>query len=168
MALYSNYSAPMIIYKHFYNEYVNSNGTLCLGKEWHRFPSHYFIPDGVSVSYTKSHFTGLLPKLYDQELEGWRSGTWHIPEGMNDLNREEMDRYVEVDVCDFMIDVDFSGEGEEIEPVYRKDVGRWSEDMCLPFLDAGRTRALSRVFWMPYLVKDERVWGQYCLLKRVE
>jgi alpha-1,2-mannosyltransferase len=77
---------------------------LCLGKEWHRFPSHYFLPDGVRLRFLKSDFEGQLPKYflesYDvdddgvKRYDGSRDGTWKVQEGFNDRNLEEMDRYV--------------------------------------------------------------------------
>lgn len=170
---------------HLYSEYSNLNAssttTLCLGKEWHRFQSHYFIPESVSVSLIKSRFSGLLPKKYDEKLLGWRSGTWKVPGisyssnyklvGMNDVNREETDRYVSVNQCDLIIDSDFSlGKdwGDELEPVFRRDVNNWREVKCLPFLDAAKTSsAFSRVYYFPYFLPDNRVWGQYCLLERI-
>ncbi|CAG8545511.1 13018_t:CDS:2 [Acaulospora colombiana] len=77
---------------------------LCVGKEWYRFPSHYFLPDGVRLRFLKSDFGGQLPKYFlennytDSEgktkIGSKRDGTWRTPEGFNDINREEMDRYV--------------------------------------------------------------------------
>ncbi|KAL9933340.1 hypothetical protein V8E36_008058 [Tilletia maclaganii] len=37
---------------------------LCYGKEWYRFPGHFFVPHGVSVDFVKSEFRGILPKHY--------------------------------------------------------------------------------------------------------
>ncbi|KAF9907658.1 mannosyltransferase, partial [Lobosporangium transversale] len=34
---------------------------VCVGKEWYRFPSHYFLPEGAKLGFLKSHFDGLLP-----------------------------------------------------------------------------------------------------------
>ncbi|KAF9928375.1 mannosyltransferase [Linnemannia zychae] len=34
---------------------------VCVGKEWYRFPSHYFLPEGAKLGLIKSHFDGLLP-----------------------------------------------------------------------------------------------------------
>jgi len=34
---------------------------LCLGMEWHRFPGHYLVLEGVKVDFIKSEFDGLLP-----------------------------------------------------------------------------------------------------------
>ena len=73
------------------------NITLCLGKEWYRFPSHWLIPDGVSVGFVKSEFDGHLPGHFKEskdELWWDRKGTSVIPETLNDLNKEEPRHYV--------------------------------------------------------------------------
>lgn len=73
---------------------------LCLGKEWHRFPSHYLVPDQVEVRFVKSAFDGILPKMWEEGAGvGGKGGlmgraTGVVPSGMNALNREEPDRYV--------------------------------------------------------------------------
>jgi len=73
---------------------------LCLGKEWHRFPSSYLIPDGVNVEFIKSDFDGLLPGHFvpsqgTSNTMWWnREKTREIPLAMNDLNQEEPSRYV--------------------------------------------------------------------------
>lgn len=65
---------------------------LCVGKEWHRFPSHFFLPPNVRVGFLRSDFRGLLPKYYEGAPHA--GGTRVIPSGMNDLNREDPTRYV--------------------------------------------------------------------------
>jgi alpha-1,2-mannosyltransferase len=77
---------------------------LCTGKEWHRFPGHYLVPDGVRVDFVKSEFDGLLPGHFGEShnqkrdhlgKKWWlRDETTHIPEGLNDVNREETSHYV--------------------------------------------------------------------------
>lgn len=84
---------------------------LCLGKEWHRFPGHYFVPNAVSVNFVKSDFEGLLPAHFrsgDIGGEPWwdRKGFRNTPAGSNDLNKEVPDNYVRVLVlfaCTFLM-----------------------------------------------------------------
>jgi hypothetical protein len=64
---------------------------LCVGKEWHRFPSHFLLPLSVRVAFLKTDFAGLLPKYYEAPPP---EGTRLIPAGMNDLNKEDPSRYV--------------------------------------------------------------------------
>ena len=70
---------------------------ICYGKEWHRFPGHYLVPDGVRVDWIKSEFDGMLPAHFLEPRGGIRSrviGTRHVPAGLNDLNKEEPMHYV--------------------------------------------------------------------------
>lgn len=96
---------------------LDSPLTLCYGKEWHRFPSSYLVPDGVRVEFIKSEFEGILPKHFvdpsaDKVAQAspdavasaldkllgwawpWKQSTWALQQGFNDMNREETDRYV--------------------------------------------------------------------------
>ncbi|KAI8049468.1 Alg9-like mannosyltransferase family-domain-containing protein [Syncephalis plumigaleata] len=219
-ALYSYYHAPMSVYSYLSNvEVTNLNNTIqhehtqplrvCVGKEWFRFPSSYFLPNNARLYFLRSHFRGLLPKYFIepsgpsklssnlttiQEIEqadGWRPGTWMIPTSMNDLNHEALDRYIDVEQCDYIIDVDFphryvsspssssSSSNNDVvidedpqEPRYGMHA-EWSQLHCEPYLDAAHTRQLSRLIWLPRQLlsnakgDDGRAWGQYCLLRRV-
>lgn len=77
--------------------------TVCLGKEWHRFPGHFLVPSGVRVKFIKSAFDGQLPRHFeDFPVNGswWpRPATRYIPEDVNDLNKEDLSRYV----CQFPV-----------------------------------------------------------------
>jgi len=81
---------------------ISFNLKLCLGKEWHRFPGNYLVPDGVSVEFIKSEFRGLLPGHFtnapvEVSPTWWlQPGTRIVPEHQNDLNEEEPSRYVGV------------------------------------------------------------------------
>lgn len=75
------------------------NLSLCLGKEWYRFPGHYLVPDGVRVEWVKSEFDGMLPGHFqetgkDGGLLDRQKGTKVVPEGLNDLNKEAPAFYV--------------------------------------------------------------------------
>ncbi|KAF9901502.1 mannosyltransferase [Linnemannia zychae] len=43
---------------------------VCVGKEWYRFPSHYFLPEGAKLGLIKSHFDGLLPGEFHESING--------------------------------------------------------------------------------------------------
>ncbi|CAG8591433.1 5824_t:CDS:10, partial [Racocetra fulgida] len=71
----------------------------------------------VSLSeFLKSDFNGQLPKYFleDTQIDSEsrtkmnykRDGTWMLQEGFNDINKEEMDRYVDVDQCDYIVDLE--------------------------------------------------------------
>jgi alpha-1,2-mannosyltransferase len=79
------YSAPM----HMYGNIARA-GVVCLGKEWYRFPSSFFVPLHSRPAFIKSDFDGLLPGSFEENGDlGWRSGMWRIPGGMNDENLPE-------------------------------------------------------------------------------
>ena len=97
IGLVSAYRAPLKIYEPLGRpEYVQSEATVCLGKEWHRFPSSYFLPKGMRAKFIKSEFDGLLPGQYNEATIGFGlfPGTWLVPPGMNDQNIEDPGKYV--------------------------------------------------------------------------
>ncbi|KAI8361137.1 Alg9-like mannosyltransferase family-domain-containing protein [Mortierella sp. GBAus27b] len=112
---------------------------VCVGKEWYRFPSHYFLPEGAKLGFLKSHFDGLLPGEFlempprDAELPlenkppvakdkdnrpmriDWRwsadrrPGTSFVPKHMNNQNKEAPGHYTPLDKCHYLVDLDYSG-----------------------------------------------------------
>ncbi len=97
----SAYSAPLEIYRPLQSpEYADVQGNVCLGKEWYRFPSSYFLPKGMRAKFIKSAFDGLLPGEFSEA--GTVSGilpTWLIPPGMNDQNIEDPNKHVRLHQC---------------------------------------------------------------------
>lgn len=92
----SAYSAPLRIYRPLQSpEYADMPGNVCVGKEWYRFPSSYFLPKDMRLKFVKSAFDGLLPGEFSEA--GTVSGilpTWLIPPGMNDQNIEDPGKHV--------------------------------------------------------------------------
>lgn len=91
------YSAPLSVYKPLNKEGATKPGDhVCLGKEWYRFPSSYFLPDQVRAKFIKSEFSGLLPGEFSEANVGFGffPGTWLMPSGMNDENKEDPGKYV--------------------------------------------------------------------------
>jgi len=160
LAVVSGYSAPMEIYDGLS---LNSTGNLCLGKEWHRFPSSYFLPDGVRAKFIKSAFDGLLPGEFPESKDWTRPGTWVIPDGMNDENIGDPSKYVRFNQCDYLVESYFGGGSQEDYP---GDKSQWEEVLCEDFLDGARTPTLGRILWVPKWIPSVRRWGKYCLLKR--
>lgn len=147
----------------------------CIGKEWYRFPSYYFLPAGFRVGFLKTDFNGLLPKhyqnqamdsnllktligvdikLYQEKLQK-NERTYHlIVPKVNDINKEEVDAYVtSIQTCDYFIDLVpdhvFSPQGFEVFD-------------CIPFLDSVNTRSITRAFFI-----GEKSWLKYCIFRRV-
>ena len=98
---------------------------LCIGKEWHRFPSHFLVPDQVNVGFLQSEFKGILPKLWTQVEKGEGKGLFGlatdvVPSGMNEKNLEEKDRYVSFSFHrDWMITDDLVGQVEHMRLHHR-------------------------------------------------
>ncbi|KLJ09366.1 alpha-1,2-mannosyltransferase [Blastomyces silverae] len=174
------YNAPLQIFQPLENPEVAARGDyVCLGKEWYRFPSSFFMPDGKRAKLIKSEFDGLLPGEFATESEGLglRPGTWVVPSGMNDQNQEDLGKYVsihqqtDISQCNFLVDSYFPGDdASALEPHYLLDRSTWEELSCKRFLDTKRTSFLGRIIWIPNLPfipeKLQRKWGRYCLLGR--
>ncbi|KAK0198830.1 glycosyltransferase family 22 protein [Armillaria mellea] len=147
--------------------------TLCIGKEWYRFPGHYLVPTGVNVEFIKSEFDGLLPGHFRESVNDtlglWpRPETRYIPKDMNDVNREEPSHYVPVSGCDYLMDLDFPSHpsSSPLEPRYSALIDVWEKTYCRPFLDARHSFLLSRALWMPGEKWSQlNSWGEICLLK---
>lgn len=94
---------------------------------------------------------------------------------MNDENREEPARYVDLDTCDYLVDLSI-GRESLLEPDYaqvpgvavfafashqlslescEQDVDRWVEVVAFPFLDAASTPLPSRALWIPGLYERQ-------------
>ncbi|KAF6203638.1 hypothetical protein GE061_001970, partial [Apolygus lucorum] len=160
------YHAPMDTYMELSKMTAEGNlptlnhFNICVGKEWYRFPSSFFLPDDRwNLMFLKSEFRGQLPKYYAEE-----SGTSIIPDYMNDANKEEPTRYGNVTSCHFLVDLDLST-SSEFEPNYSQQIEKWVLVKSIPFLDNYRTRKWVRAFYIPYIWEKNVVWGSYNLLQ---
>jgi alpha-1,2-mannosyltransferase len=171
---YDAYSAPLSIYAPL-EDVGHPGDVVCLGKEWYRFPTSYFLPNGMHAHFIKSAFSGLLPGQFAEAGQaglGHRPGTWMLPSGMNDQNLEDPGKYVDIRSCDFLVDSLFEGQEVDeggLEPAYVRDEENWEVVKCAKFLDAGKTPTLGRTIWVPESFQMgplKRVYGKHCLLKR--
>jgi alpha-1,2-mannosyltransferase len=77
------------------------------------YPSSFFMPTRhtlnnsctVHYRFIRSEFRGLLPSYYDSRLS-FPAITRAVPKTQNDANREEMDRYLDVNECDYLFDLE--------------------------------------------------------------
>ncbi|XP_023236316.1 alpha-1,2-mannosyltransferase ALG9-like isoform X2 [Centruroides sculpturatus] len=167
VAIYKGYSAPIRIYSSLANTAENRPMPLmdeinvCTGKEWHRFPSHFFLPSNWRLQFLQSDFRGQLPKLYSNETAATRI----IPKDMNDENREETSRYFDIKRCRYLIDADFP-RSSILEPRYSQDAGKWKVKFSESFLDAERSPKLSRAFYIPFITEDNCKYVNYNLLEK--
>lgn len=168
------YSAPLAVYKPLQKEGATRPGDLiCLGKEWYRFPSSYFLPNGTRAKFVKSEFSGLLPGEFSEANTGlgFFPASYIIPAGMNDENIEDPSKYVGLEQCNFLVDSHLpSGAPTAVEPNYMADKKTWEKLSCASFLDASRSSVIGRILWIPdwpfIPQRFRRVWGKYCLLRR--
>ncbi len=182
--VYSAYSAPLSLYTPLGAGVRGEHGVggagdfVCFGKEWYRFPSSYHLPRDIHAKFVRSEFRGLLPGEFSEARTGFGlwSGTWLPPTGMNDRNEEDLDKYVDLQACAFLVDTQYPENAEKglelppREPDYIADTQNWEEVKCVPFLDAGNTHFLARTLWIPNWdivpEKFRRRWGRHCLLRR--
>lgn len=97
LGMVTAYGAPLSVYKPLQLPGVARAGdTVCMGKEWYRFPSSFHLPDGVKAKFIKSQFSGLLPGEFSEANIGFGlfPGAHLVPLGMNDENREDPGKYV--------------------------------------------------------------------------
>jgi alpha-1,2-mannosyltransferase len=192
-ALYQNYHAPLDVWMHinhmshseahfkmgklFFNQFKLSffmaflkisddNVNICLGKEWHRFPSHFFLPSSSwNVKFIKSEFKGQLPQPYLEDPDGTKVSRPNF----NDQNLEEPSRYVKDPRfdCDFLVDFE-NGIESQLEPIYSKDTNQWAEELSVDFLDAPRSHRLYRALYIPFTRGEGNCqFGKYVLLRNI-
>ena len=142
--------------------------SVCVGKEWHRFPSSFFLPTRKwRLKFLKSHFAGQLPQDYvEDSSQGLFVKTRIIPSNMNDMNREEMSRYVPLDSCHFIVDTDYPNFASEDVP-YSKMTETYDIIYSHPFLDVSRTEMPWRSLFIPFLTHDKWTMVNYNLLRNV-
>eukprot|EP00742_Colponemidia_sp_Colp-10_P010632 GILJ01011695.1.p1 GENE.GILJ01011695.1~~GILJ01011695.1.p1 ORF type:complete len:594 (-),score=54.56 GILJ01011695.1:88-1836(-) len=164
-SLVLNYNAPLNVWQQLSQQQLRTGSAtqdnVCVGKEWYRFPTSYFLPDAnLQLQYVKSGFTGLLPGKFAPQ-----NGTWVIPEGMNDMNREEVSRYTEISKCKYWIDLELNNQQES---ALSKSTDDWEVLYRYPFLDSSSSRFPYRAFYIPFLSTRKNVYADYVLLRRVE
>ncbi|MCJ1304520.1 mannosyltransferase [Hypocenomyce scalaris] len=170
----SAYRAPLQLYGALRQSgMAKPDRTVCMGKEWYRFPSSYHLPNGMRAKFVKSAFDGLLPGEFNEAQIGFGffSGTWLIPPGMNDQNIADPGKYFDIDHCMFLVDSSFPGSRTSpLEPPYMLDTKTWEALRCSSFLDTSQTSVFGRILWVPdwdfIPQRFRRQWGRLCLLRR--
>eukprot|EP00188_Purpureofilum_apyrenoidigerum_P006193 Plantae.Rhodophyta-Purpureofilum_apyrenoidigerum.ctg9180.p1 GENE.Plantae.Rhodophyta-Purpureofilum_apyrenoidigerum.ctg9180~~Plantae.Rhodophyta-Purpureofilum_apyrenoidigerum.ctg9180.p1 ORF type:complete len:671 (+),score=82.18 Plantae.Rhodophyta-Purpureofilum_apyrenoidigerum.ctg9180:33-2015(+) len=175
-AILRNYSAPVEIFKTlsrvefqrgigprnapsvFYARDAEIN--ICMGKEWHRFPSNFFLPDQrYRLRFVKSNFDGMLPKFFNESRYGSRAKTT----GFNSFNREDPGQYISdpAQRCHYYVDMGATGEtGENPIPEDSRAV-LFRE----PFVDKERSPLLVRTFYVPW-ISDEKIITSFYVVTR--
>lgn len=154
-ALLGNYGAPMTVFKHLPPTGPGAAPVLvCVGAEWYRFPSSFYLPEGYRLGFVKTDFGGLLPAQFDAA----RGGAAYGAAWLNDRNQEAQEQYVArpARACRFWV-----GLREEAPPGEKQD---WALKASAPFLDAAASPPLLRAFHIPVLSAKRNRYTELQLL----
>lgn len=164
LSLFHGYSAPMQAYRHLppLNANTTSEATVCIGDEWHRFPSSFFLPSShYHVAWLNDGFTGLLPRPFDPAL----GGTTAAPRHFNSKNKASADQFLaDESLCDFLIELELNRD----DRTYRShNKESWKPVYELRFLDKELSPAKTRAFFFPWIWEKSNKFGTYRLLRRM-
>ncbi|KAH9309168.1 hypothetical protein KI387_037079, partial [Taxus chinensis] len=160
-ALLYGYSSPVEVYKHLAGlRNISNESVLCVGSEWHRFPSSFFLPSHVSeVKWIDDGFRGLLPVPFNETL----GGTASAPPYFNSQNKASDTQFImDLGTCSFLVELDLKR--EHITRGF--DLSTWETIFELPFLDKDKSPALYRAFAIPWAWEKKNAFGTYKLLRR--
>ena len=166
-ALVQGYHGSMDIYPKMHQiagkiDSSYKNIKVCIGKEWYRFPSNFFLPENFQLEFIESEFRGQLPQPF---AAAGREGTRAVRKNFNERNLEEKSRYISVDVCHFLIDFN-NGLSTKHEPVFADDHDKWKVVEEVPFLNVhNSTSPLFRAFYIPTYFWRVNNFGKYQLLQ---
>lgn len=161
-SLINGYSASMEIYKHLeHHDDAGIGSVVCVGSEWHRFPSSFFIPSYVGeVRWIDDGFRGLLPLPFNSTL----GGTKAAPSYFNNKNKASDKQYLwDLDACTFFVELDLN----RSFPSRGSDLSTWEALAAIHYLDRELSPSMYRSFFIPYIWQQKNVFGLYKLLKRI-
>ena len=166
-SLYKNYHAPLDLLMEL-NRFPNegkvskeANINVCLGKDWHRYPSSFFLPNtNWNVRFVRSEFKGILPAPFT-ELE---NGTKIVHGHFNDNNEEVFSMYFDVTKCHFLLDLNLGNE-TPLEPIYADRRDQWKVVKSYEFLNIARSNRFFRTFYVPFLNNRFVTYGEFSLLQ---
>lgn len=150
---------------------LNKEINICVGKEWYRFPSSFFLPHRrFRLRFVRSGFRGLLPRPYAENA----SATWIIPPGMNEFNQEEPGQYYDWSAnegCHYFIDLDLSHRPPKLENTSTNGspvlVRAQKVIANAPFLDSDLSKPGFRAFYIPGFHR-KLVWAKYQIIRNLE
>ncbi|KAJ1987261.1 mannosyltransferase [Coemansia spiralis] len=133
---------------------------VCMGRDWHRFPSSYWLPQNSTLVFIQTDFNGLLPGDFFAAAKHGQVSTAMQRTDFNALNEWEPSHAIdrsEIGVCDFIVDTEPYVAGLRV-------VG------CERMLDAEHSSVLGRVLYVPELVVRlfgiEQQWTQMCVYQK--
>lgn len=167
LALHRYYSAPVEVYRELFyhasavtpsSSVTPATSYVCTAGEWYRFPSSFFLPANHKLGYLKSSFEGQLPQPFTVHGSRFESLAMLEAGRFNDRNVEEMDRYIDISMCSYVIELvpmNFrSDDAHDIPEGVRymdsdKSGGSWEVLASRQFLDAEKTPMLHRILYIP-------------------
>lgn len=187
-SLIEGYGAHIEIYNSFNKELFahqvfdgfNNPIRLCTGKEWHRFPSSFFIPDEafdgsaqtrpIEMSFTQSNYHGLSPSKFlklnrtiyinDDRIEITR----HVEPDIRFFKTEDS-TYDSVDSCDYFIDVDYPANGKEQN--LKEMPEHWKPIESRRVMNRQSSLFFWRTFFVPVPVPGYVEWTNCTLYRRI-
>lgn len=179
-ALHHFYFAPLDVYSKLFEEqekFQSRSGDIrnvCVGREWYRYPSSYFLPDNMRLRFVQCDFNGILPTEFIGD--SWLDGASRVPEGLNNINKQEMSFYVPLSECDYMVDSNYTISDAEgsVEQQYIMDTESWDIVSCSHLLDSDGSSLAARILKLPASIERiipqdntlyHRSWVSYCLLR---
>lgn len=171
-SLSNNYIAPLNVYNKLP---VDAVGNLCVGREWYRFPSSFFLPKDLRLRFIKSNFNGLLPGDFNESIDKFEAIS-SIPPNMNNLNEFDPSKLFDFEQCDYAIDISQPIDSESGEIGFINDQGEvrkgWELIHSEPFLNNEESSGIGRILAIPKifhsLTKTKLVYHQYNLYKKTE
>ncbi|KAJ0409729.1 hypothetical protein ATCC90586_003237 [Pythium insidiosum] len=167
-----NYAAPLRVFQHLHDNVLPSARsdalsspaptpvTLCIGKEWYRFPTSFFVPsNATTVRFLRSSFRGQLPQPFAPPPDG----TSVVPAHMNNRNAEEPTRYVPLEACDLVVDLDLA---DQQETKFWEHPETWQRVHEVPFLDAARSPSPYRALYVPFWTPQRVTMASYSVYRR--
>ena len=150
----------------YYNSDIDKGDhvAVCVGKEWYRYPSSFYLRPWSRLYFLKSGFTGQLPQHYLEHEHGTRSHE----SVFNDNNAENPDHYMKLHDCHYLIDLDLGpGSENERDPRYTsiKHSSNWEIVHRVPFLNSAESPRLTRAFYLGPSQDAKNVYASYVLLK---
>lgn len=116
------------------------------------------------MRFIKSEFKGQLPKLYENDSESTGLKTRIVYDDFNDLNKEEVSRYIKPEQCHYLIDSSQKNTSEN-EPDYSKNAKDWKILSSHRMLDLTNSPVILRSFYLPFFSEKQNSYVYYRLLR---
>lgn len=117
------------------------------------------------MRFIRSDFRGQLPKLYENDNPNFKGlKTRIVYSDFNDLNKEELSRYIKPEQCHYLIDSSQPVTSEN-EPDYSKNTKDWKILSTHKMLDLQNSPIIIRSFYMPFVSEQQNRYNYYQLLR---